>query len=302
MRVLTLIKCTLLLSSIIGLVFIGGCKPKKKKKPTPFELGKAELHGHRGCRGLYPENSLPGFIAAINFGVDVLEMDVCITKDKKVVLSHEPYFNPEICKADSAVNIYKLNYNEIKKIDCGSLGNPKFPEQQKIPVYKPLLSEVIDSVERYCKRNNLGLPKYNIELKSDPTQYNISQPEPNEFVRLVHQTINGTGIYIRTYIQSFDPAILRAYKKIHPLVNKALLVENNLGLLANIRKAGIMPAIYSPYYEMVTQSLIDSCHLMGLKIIPWTVNEPAIAQDLLDMGVDGIITDYPNRMLFIHQK
>lgn len=286
----------------LTLCIIVSCKPKQKKTPTPVELGKVELQGHRGCRGLYPENSLPAFINALKFGVDVLEMDVCISKDKKVYVSHEPFLNPEICEGDSTLNLYTLDYSEIKTFDCGSKKHPRFPEQVKLKTYKPLLVEVIDSVERFCKHHNIKPPKYNIELKSEKEQYKVSQPEPMEFCKLVDKELQGTGVYIRTTIQSFDPEILKAYKKYNPLIKQVLLVENNLSLLANYRKAGIMPKIFSPYYKMVTTEMVDSCHLMGIQIIPWTVNDTADAWLLLEMGVDAIITDYPNRMGFVKAK
>jgi glycerophosphoryl diester phosphodiesterase len=267
--------------AIIFLITFISCKPNEKKIPTPYELKLTELHGHRGCRGLYPENSLPAFINALKFGVDVLEMDVCVSKDNQVFVSHEPFYNPEICDGDSDLNLYNLNYSEIRKSDCGMKEHPRFPEQQKIKVYKPLLIEVIDSVERFCKRQNIKPPKFNIELKSEPNKYKYSQPEPKLFCMLVHNVLKGSGIYSRTIIQSFDPEILKAYKKINPFVKLSLLVENDLSLIAHLKKAGLIPNIFSPYYKMVNKSVVDSCHLMGMEIIPWTVNDTAEALRLL---------------------
>ena len=109
------------------------------------------IQGHRGCRGLYPENSLPAFEHALNIGVRVLEMDVCLSADGQVVVSHEPYMNaryashpagnPVLKEEESQLNLYQMPYSEIKRFDVGSRGNASFPEQKKVPTYKPLLSE-----------------------------------------------------------------------------------------------------------------------------------------------------------------
>ncbi|MCC7050910.1 MAG: glycerophosphodiester phosphodiesterase [Bacteroidia bacterium] len=286
----------------ISLAYIfTGCKPKTKKIPTPFSQGKVELYGNKGCRGIYPENSLVAFINALKFGVTTLQIDVCVSKDDKVIVTSSPYLKPALCAINKTVNLYQLPYTQIKAINCGTNGDTAFPEQQKMISYIPLLNDVIDSVEHYCSTNKLPIPNYCINFISNKKEYNISQPMPTTFVKLVHNAVNGMGIYIRTTIQSDDPAILKEYKKINPLTENALTVNNHLALLTNIRKAGIMPKVYNPNYLIVTKQIIDSCHLMGIKIVPWVVNDIKKAQELLDLGVDGLVTDYPNRMQFMRK-
>ncbi|MFM8834550.1 MAG: glycerophosphodiester phosphodiesterase family protein, partial [Cytophagales bacterium] len=124
-------------------------------------LPKFDVQGHRGARGLKPENTIPAFLTALDYGVTTLELDVVITKDKKVLVSHEPWMFSGICltpdgntilgKDEKRYNIYELTYEEVKKFDCGSIGNGHFPEQEKIKISKPLLSDVIVAAETHIK-------------------------------------------------------------------------------------------------------------------------------------------------------
>src|SRR3954464_12088059 len=117
-----------------------------------------DIEGHRGCRGLYPENTIIAFMEAVKLGVNTLEMDVVVSKDGKLVVSHDPTLNPDICSTpdgkpvSTGIRIYNLTYDEVKTYDCGLRGNPKFPDQYKTAAFKPLLSDVIDSVEKYIQQ------------------------------------------------------------------------------------------------------------------------------------------------------
>jgi len=265
-----------------------------------------DIQGHRGCRGLMPENSIAGFIKALEIGITTLEMDVVISKDKKVLLSHEPFLSHEICFGSKSekittdnewsFNLYEMTYDEIKQCDCGSKPHPRFPEQQKIKAYKPLLSEVIDSVESHME--NLGLPAvyYNIETKTTPAGDNIFHPEPEEFVGLLLEIIRKKGIEKRTIIQSFDPRTLKVARKKYPEIKLALLIENKEHSKKNLKRLGFIPEIYSPDYALVDSTLIEFCQQNNMLLVPWTVNEKKEMKRLIDMGVDGIITDYPDRL------
>ena len=159
-----------------------------------------DWQGHRGARGLAPENALPAFLTALSFPkITTLELDVVISADGKVVVSHEPWLNAKICldakgnslngKKKEEVNLYKMDYKEIKKCDCGSRGNPSFPEQKGIFAYKPLLSDVVNEVQRYAKKANKSMPQFNIEIKSDPSSDGIFTPEVNVFAEIVRKEI-----------------------------------------------------------------------------------------------------------------
>lgn len=258
-----------------------------------------EIQGHRGARGLFPENSIPGFIEALKIGVTTLEMDVVITKDSQVVLSHEPWFNESICSPvesedKTRYNIFNMTYEEVKKFYCGSKGNPKFPQQQKIATQKPLLKNVFDVVEKYVLENNLPLPYYNIETKSTPDGDNVFHPAPEVFMELVYNVVKEKNMLSRTIIQSFDPRTLIALKEMNCFLPQALLVFNADGVKKNLKRLAYKPAIYSPNYILVNKKAVKYCHEQGIKIIPWTVNDEKTMLKMKALGCDGLITDYPN--------
>jgi glycerophosphoryl diester phosphodiesterase len=148
-----------------------------------------DIQGHRGCRGLLPENSLPAFEKAIDLGVNTLELDIAITKDNKVVVSHEPFMNPVICynlegksipdSLEKYYNLYKMNYEDIKEFDCGSKFHPRYPKQVKLKTYKPLLSEVFDLVT--SKNSDV---KFNIEIKSELSYYVIMTDYSDRLIKM----------------------------------------------------------------------------------------------------------------------
>lgn len=264
-----------------------------------------DIQGHRGARGLLPENSIPAFIKALDLGVTTLELDVVISKDKQLVVSHEPYFSSEICtmpngKAvskdkEKSLNIYEMNYRQVKRYDCGKRGHKKrFPEQQAIETYKPLLDEVIEKAEKHIKDKNLKEVFYNIETKTEDGGDNIFQPNPKIFVELLYNKLKELNLLDRVTIQSFDVRTLQELKKIDTKVKTVLLVENLMSFEDNIKKLGFTPDVYSPYYMLVNSDLIKKAHDKNVKIIPWTVNTLEEMKKLKDLGVDGIITDYPN--------
>ena len=268
-----------------------------------------DVQGHRGCRGSLPENSIAGFIQALEWGVNTLEMDVVISKDHLVVVSHEPFMSPHICmdssgaELDSASsfqhNMYQMTYDEIKSYDCGSLSAPGFPHQRPVPGAKPLLSEVIQSVEK--RALELGLPqiKYNIETKSRMGFDEIFHPAPADFVRLVLNVVDKHKITDRTTIQSFDARTLVEARAINPDISVALLVDNEAPVLHQFIQLGFEPNIYSPHHRLLSDSLIVHLHRKGIAVIPWTVNDEQSMKGYIEMGVDGIITDYPEVLLRI---
>lgn len=276
-----------------------------QKNPVQFDV-----QGHRGSRGLKPENTIPAFLTALDLGVTTLELDVVISKDRQVVVSHEPYFNSAFSikpdgsavskKEEKSLNLYQMNYADIKQYDTGSSGNPAFPEQEKLKAYKPLLSEVIDRAEAYRKAKNLPAFSYNIELKSDPSEYDKSQPKPEPFSDLIVAILKDHVTSDRITIQSFDFAILKHWKQqinagMYPNVRLAALVENMRSVEKNIEALGFTPDVYSPYFRLLTQDKIARLHRQGVRVIPWTVNQRDDMERLKKWGVDGLITDYPDR-------
>lgn len=268
---------------------------------------KFDIEGHRGCRGLMPENTIPAFIKAVQLGATTLEMDVLVTRDGQLVISHDPVLNDVIMTkpdgtpvtADEAtkLRIFDMPYSEIKKYDAGLRGNPKFPEQQKIAVYKPLLKTVIDSVEKYVKTHKLPPVYYNIETKSTKEGDDVYNPKPNIFAQALYDVIADKKVVPRCIIQSFDPRTLQEIKKIDANITTALLVGNINGFDKNIAALGFPPAIYSPEYHLVNKKLVAKCHALNIKVIPWTVNDEKTMRKMKALGVDGLITDYPDKAL-----
>jgi glycerophosphoryl diester phosphodiesterase len=276
------------------------------KKSAMFIPPSFDAQGHRGCRGLMPENTIPAMLHAIDLGVTTLEMDVVITADKQVVLSHEPFMSWEIstrpdggqftAQEEKQYNIYRMTYAELSKWDVGIKAHPRFKQQQRMAAVKPLLSSLIDSVEAYIKKNALKPVQYNIETKSDPAGDGVFHPLPEEFTQLVMEIVLQKGIQQRVIIQSFDLRTLQVLHKKYPEIRSALLVEgySKLSMDQHLAELGFQPTIYSPEYSLVNEALVKACVAKGMKLIPWTVNTPEAIRHLKQLGVDGIITDYPN--------
>lgn len=266
-----------------------------------------DWQGHRGARGLAPENSIPGFLKALDFPeVKTLELDLAVTADQKLVVSHEPWFSAEISshpdgrpvlpEEEEALLIYKMTYEEAARYDCGRRGHARFPEQQPQPAAKPLLRDVVRQANRYARQQGRALPLFNIEIKSEPAWDGERCPPPAAFAQLVIQEIYALGLAKRVIVQSFDVRPLQELRKRNNSIPIALLVENDKPFEENMEALGFTPFAYSPHHPMVTAELVTKAHTLGVRVIPWTVNEPADMRRLLALGVDGIITDYPNRI------
>jgi glycerophosphoryl diester phosphodiesterase len=270
------------------------------KVTTPQNIRRVEIQGHRGARGLYPENSLIGFQNAQELGVDVLELDVVFSKDKQIVVSHEPIMSPEICLYPDGtlipekhkVNLYQLNYKEIKKYDCGSKIHPRFLQQKKVSVIKPLLAEVLKTV---LKKN--PKTRFNIETKTTIEGDGIFHPVPKEFIKRLYTLLKNKKIISQITIQSFDPRTLNELHQLNPNVQTVLLVENLYSIDYNLNQLTFKPTIYSPNYLLLDQDKINHLKQKQIKVIPWTVNEVKDMKKMIELGVDGIITDYPDRAL-----
>lgn len=268
-------------------------------------MPKFDLQGHRGARGIMPENTIPAFLAALDAGVTTLELDVVITKDNQVVVSHEPWMSDEIClKPDGTaisasesktMNIYRLTYEEIKQYDCGSKANVKFPEQKRLKAGKPLLKDVIAAVEDHIKSYTQYEVNYNIELKSTKAGDGKYHPAPAEFSDLVYRLIDQYLPWERVVIQSFDFRILQHWHANYPSVRLAALIENSKSVEASLKDLGFTPSVYSPHYKLLSEGMVKELKSKKIRVIPWTVNETDDMKRLREWGVDGLITDYPNR-------
>jgi glycerophosphoryl diester phosphodiesterase len=267
-----------------------------------------DLQGHRGARGLLPENTIPGFLKATEFHVTTMEMDLVVTGENELLVSHEPWFNYKISThpdgspvaedEQMSLNIYEMTYEQIQQYDVGMRGHPDFPEQKSMKVSKPLFKDAIRAIEEHVTEHNLEPLYYNIETKSEPEYYGIFVPQPSEFAQILFEELTELDqefkILNRVTVQSFDPATLMAFRELDPEVSQAMLVYENNPVQSYIDTLGYTPEIWSPNYNLLTAEAVRDLHNRNMKVIPWTVNTVNEMRLLLQMGVDGIITDYPD--------
>ena len=263
---------------------------------------KIDLQGHRGSRGLLPENTVPGFLKACELGVNTIELDVVISVDGQVVVSHEAFFNHEISTSPFEVPITAENEKEfriydmitptVQRFDVGMRVHPRFPDQKKIPATKPLLREVVNAV-----KGSGYDPYYNIEIKRTPEGDGIYHPNAITFANVVLKAVKDLEISDKTTIQCFDHEVLQYVHSMEPELRTVMLVEDDNALEWHLEKLGYIPYGYSPDFHLVDDALIEACHQKDMKIIPWTVNEEVDIIRIAKMGVDGIISDYPDRLV-----
>lgn len=248
------------------------------------------VHGHRGARAIYPENTIPAFQYAIKIGADFLEMDVAVTKDNVLVISHDPHINPEICKGPHpGIAIHELTLAQLREYDCGALKNPHFPQQQPVPGTRiPTLDEVLS----LSSGNNV---QFNIETKSFPDHPELT-PAPDVFSGMLLDVIRKHKLESRSIVQSFDFRTLRATKRLEPHIRLSALWEGDARPFVDIAREG-EAEIISPLFKLVTPQQVKAAHQAKIQVVPWTADSPADWQMLIDAGVDAIITDDPAALI-----
>lgn len=259
-------------------------------------MGRAILvHGHRGARAMRPENTLPGFEYAISVGADALELDVAVTRDDVVVVSHDPKLNRSICRSPDPPRIIReLTLAELQRWDCGALRNRRFSKQTLVPGARvPTLDQVLGL-------SHLGHFLFNIEVKSYPERPRLAPP-PERFAELVHQAIRRHRLEKRTMVQSFDFRVLHAMGRLAPEVRLGALYAGrpqSLVRIANRAGAGIV----APYHALASARQVGRAHAAGLEVVAWTANRPRDWRRLIAAQVDAIITDNPEALLAYLQE
>ncbi|HWW39748.1 glycerophosphodiester phosphodiesterase family protein [Pedobacter sp.] len=301
---------------------------------TAFGQQKLDVQAHRGGMALMPENTIPAMINAVKLGARTLELDLAITSDGKVVVSHDPYMSSNFMRKpdgsdvtkeeEKSMALFKMTYDSISHFDSGSRLYSAFPEQVKMKTHKPLLSDLIDSVEAYVKENHLKPVYYNIETKTSLMGDGVYNPLPDVFVKTMMEVIDSKNIKNRFIIQSFDVRTLQILHKTSPKVKLALLVFGKMdiaselkkngysketealvkkmnissgGLDGELAKLGFTPDIYSPYYSGVDADLVKKVHEKNMLILPWTVDKEEDMVALGKLGVDGIISNRPDLLV-----
>ncbi|MFM7331320.1 MAG: glycerophosphodiester phosphodiesterase [Brachymonas sp.] len=295
-----------------------------------------DLQGHRGARGLLPENTLPAFEKAIELGVTTLELDVGVSKDGSMVISHDRALNPEITRDASGAYltapllVNRLTLAELKTYDVGRI-NSESPYAKRFPDQQPIDGTRMPALSSLFKRvQTLGEKKlrFNIETKISPEKPNDTV-SPAVFARKLLDVVREHGLQSRVTIQSFDWRTLQIIQELQQGHTKKLLTScltaqqpwaNNImsksdkgpfwtgsvrtaahpDVPSMVKAAGC--DIWSPYFEDVTPALVKKSHDLGLKVIPWTTNTEAEMTAVIEAGVDGLITDYPDRALPILKR
>lgn len=269
-------------------------------------IPKFDVQGQRGANDLTLQPVIYAFTTALDSGVTTIKMEVAITKDKRVILSPQPWMSLFNCSQPDSVllsrkdgkfvfNIYKMKYEEILFFDCGSKGNLRFPNQEKIAASRPLLRDVIVGVENHIRSYTTYEVDYAIEIKSTKTTDGKFHPSAEEYSDLVYQLVDQYLPLERIVIQSADFRVLKYWHKKYPKVRLCALVDNTKSVAANLNDLGFSPSIYSVNYKVLKQSQVRELRDRRIRVIPWTVNEIGEMKKLKDWGVDGFITEYPKR-------
>ncbi len=260
------------------------------------EAPRILVHGHRGARARRPENTIPAFEYAIAQGVNALEMDMAVTKDNVIVISHDPILEPPVCTGPSPKAVIRqLTLAETRQWDCGAVRNPRFDTQQTIPGTRiPTLDEVFGLAAR-------GSFDYNIETKSFPDHPEYTPP-PDEFSRMVLEKIRKYRLEKRIILQSFDFRTLVAMRKLAPEIRLSALIENDNRDFPAISAAAANAEIVSPEFHLVTPEKVAAAHKAGLQVVPWTANAPADWDRLIEAKVDAIISDDPAELIAYLRK
>ena len=282
-----------------------------------------DLQGHRGARGLAPENTLAGFKVAQDLGVTTLETDLAVTRDGIVVISHDPVLNPALTRgpdgqwlAAAGPAIRTLSLDELKRYDIGRL-DPASKYAQQYPEQKPVDGQRFPTLAEFFAQAAPAV-RFNIEIKTDPGKPDLTL-DPAAFAKLAVEGIRKAKAEARSTLQSFDWRGLIEARKLAPeIATGCLSIESNnfdtvqrssgrpspwLGGLDLATQDGSLPrlakaagcATWSPFWRNVTAENVKEAQALGLKVVPWTVNVPAEMGRLIDLGVDGLITDYPDR-------
>lgn len=303
--VLPIASCSLLICAAALFISCNSSKKAASGNQLSMKLPAFNKEGHRGTRGLMPENTIPAMYKAIDYDVNTVEVDVVFSKDGKVVISHDVYFHPDITttpegkqltsKQAQEYQLYRMTYDSIRKFDVGMKPHPGFPQQLKILAYKPLLGELIDSTNIYAASKGKHV-LFNIELKTNPAHDGSKTPPVEEFVDGIMAVVKEKKIEKQCYLQSFDFRSMQVVHRKYPGITTAILIsdKDKRTLSQQLEELGYTPEMYSPHYSLVTPELVMECHKRNIKLIPWTVNTVEEMKKLKQLGVDGIITDYPN--------
>lgn len=267
-----------------------------------------DVQAHRGGAGLMPENTVEAMKNALDMGVNTLELDLHVTSDGQVVVSHDAYFHPRyatrpdgtaVREGDPKEYLYTMPYEKVKKYDVGSRPSEVWPEKACLSAVKPLASDLIDFVENYTKENGLSPVRYNVEIKSNEADgEGRLWPTYDSFVRSCALMLHSKQLGDRLVVQSFDVRALEYMKERYPeFILSYLVDETEPDFDKFMAKLDITPEWLSPHHSITDEALVKKCREKGMKIVPWTVDDPEDIKRMIDLEVDAIISNYPDRVL-----
>ena len=267
-----------------------------------------DVQAHRGGAGLMPENTIEAMKHALDMGVNTLELDLQISQDGQIVVSHDPYFHhryatrPDgsvITKDDPREYIYTMPYSEVVKYDVGNRPSEVWPEKACIETVKPLAEDLIDFVETYTKENGLSPVRYNIEVKSKKGKgEGTDWPTYDHFATECCKFLISKQLGDRLVVQSFDTRALNYMHEKYPELILSYLVDAKAPEFEKyMAMLNFTPQWLSPHHTITDETLVKKCHEMGMKIVPWTVDQPEDIKRMIDLKVDAIISNYPDRVL-----
>ena len=276
--------------------------------------GWVDLQGHRGARGLSPENTIPSFRECLKHGMTTIELDTTLTQDNQLIVHHDTWTNPTLCQSQTGQpietrRIRELTRAELSELDCGSKTNPRFEHQRLAPgVQLITLPEFFAFVRDYEAAKPGPKPAlFNIEIKVDDS---FTEADLKTAANAMVTAIREAGVVARATVQSFRLEVLPMVSALEPLLVTSALFEpskwhgllmtmgfdaDREDILAETQKLGA--GVVSPYHLYVTPEFIEQAHAQKIKVIPWTVNDEERMRELIEMGVDGLISDYPDRLL-----
>lgn len=264
-----------------------------------------DVQGHRGTRGNLPENTLPAFKRALEIGVDTLELDCGITKDGVVVVHHDRRLNPDVARGPDgkwvtapAPTIYSLTFAELQKYDVGRI-RPGSEYAKRFPHQKPLDGTRIPRLADLFSMTKQSKVRFNIETKLLPTHPDETVG-PEAFAHALIAEFRKAGMTKRAVIQSFDYRTLKIVEKEAPEIETVYLTEAEDSDPAKVAALGAK--IWSPDARAMTPAKVAQAHKLGMRIVIWTANEPSEIERLIDLGVDGMISDYPERVIEVLKK
>ncbi|MCB9194678.1 MAG: hypothetical protein H6600_07385 [Flavobacteriales bacterium] len=263
-------------------------------------LKSPKIYGHRGCRGLLPENTISAFKKALEMDISGIEWDVVVSKDMELIISHEPYLDAGYCldqngneisaKDGKAINFFQLTKSQIQQFDCGSKFVKGFPEQKKMFISKPSLKEAFDSL-------NFGNKEILFEIKSENKDYGKYQPEPKRFAEIISKEISNFNFKDQIIFMCFDNILLNELHKILPEYRYVYLTYKPfVSCKQFLSEINFTPFALGMYHHTIRKKDIMYLHNNSIDVFAWTVNNQKTCDKLKRYGIDAIITDYPDRI------